>query len=218
MRAAKAAIAVVVLGAALSGCAGGAQTAGSASTTSASVSVTNSAAAVPSVVGQRLDTAYQSVVSAGYVVVAQDSTGQGRTIIVKSNWTVTSETVSGKTITLGAQKIADSSASAAANAAAVDSQRADQIRQYLLTSYGVTRFSDILATDPSSWAAIIQDISVETGNLHVTIQAFDKATGQQAAKALSALIPKSLTNGLSWVIVSDGTGRVIAQEMLKPIS
>lgn len=61
----------------------------------------------PDVVGQQLDTAYDTLTAAGFTIKAEDSTGQGRTIVMRSNWVVTSQTMDGRTVRLGAEKWTD---------------------------------------------------------------------------------------------------------------
>jgi len=113
------------------------------------------------------------------------------------------------------------SAAATTSATADTSAQAAAIRQELLTDFGVTEFSQILAQDPQKWAGYISDITVDHGKVNVALQVDQKqgkGMAKDAAKALSTLLSRQNTEGLSWVVVTDGAGVVMAQEQLNPVA
>ncbi|MCK7676203.1 hypothetical protein [Corynebacterium pygosceleis] len=97
----------------------------------------------------------------------------------------------------------------------------EEVEAWLRGQLGVERFSEALLVDPTSWIGYIVGGNVDHGNLHVQLQidrTTDKALGKQAAGALANFVKYSndpWSNDISFVIVEDGTGTVVAQEMVK---
>lgn len=86
----------------------------------------------------------------------------------------------------------------------------------------VEDFSELLAVDPTMWGGYISGVRVERDLGYVTLQISSNDPGrddmgQRAARALSTLLPASAVEDISWIIVEDASGVVIAQEQPNPI-
>lgn len=90
--------------------------------------------------------------------------------------------------------------------------------QWLKSQLGVSEFSEILASDPTLWGGYINGIEVDGSMMHVRLQVDHDADQEMADRAahaianLARMTSDSTVDGLSWVIIEDGTGRNMAQE------
>jgi hypothetical protein len=90
--------------------------------------------------------------------------------------------------------------------------------QWLKGQLGVSEFSEILASDPTLWGGYINGIEVDGSMMHVRLQVDHDADQEMADRAahaianLARMTSDSTVDGLSWVIIEDGTGRNMAQE------
>lgn len=90
--------------------------------------------------------------------------------------------------------------------------------QWLKGQLGVSEFSEILASDPTLWGGYINGIEVDGSMMHVRLQVdhdADQVMADRAAHAianLARMTSDSTVDGLSWVIIEDGSGRNMAQE------
>lgn len=104
--------------------------------------------------------------------------------------------------------------------------RAADLESQLKVMFGVGdgSFTDLLAQDPSLWAGYIASVRTEGSRAFITLQVAPDdpsrdVIGERAATALKTLLPAETvdTLGISWVIVEDAGGVVIAQEQPAPL-
>lgn len=99
---------------------------------------------------------------------------------------------------------------------------AEEFEASIKNALGGAEFSEIYASDPSLWGGYVSGVRIEGSNAFVTLQvAGDDPTrndlGGRAAKALSTLLTADQVKGVSWIIVEDASGTVIAQQQPRPI-
>lgn len=94
----------------------------------------------------------------------------------------------------------------------------------VMTGVGDGSFTDLLAQDPSLWAGYIAGVRTEGSRAFITLQVAPDdpsrdVIGERAATALRTLLPAETVDalGISWVIVEDAGGVVIAQEQPAPL-
>lgn len=104
--------------------------------------------------------------------------------------------------------------------------RAADLESQLKVMFGVGdgSFTDLLAQDPSLWAGYIASVRTEGSRAFITLQVAPDdpsrdVIGERAATALKTLLPAETVDalGISWVIVEDAGGVVIAQEQPAPL-
>lgn len=99
--------------------------------------------------------------------------------------------------------------------------RAAGYESWLKEQFGVESFTEVLVSDPSSWAGYVNDFDANRDRMHVRLQvdrdsAEGEEMGEQAARAIANLIRSDDEDprvaGVDWVVADDGAGVVIAQE------
>lgn len=104
---------------------------------------------------------------------------------------------------------------------AQDEDRADGYESWLKEQFGVESFTEVLVSDPGSWAGYVNGFEANRDRMHVRLQVDrdspkDKEMGERAATAIASLIRTGNEDprvaSVDWVVVDDGTGVVIAQE------
>jgi len=231
--------AVATLALALTACAAqtstgssGGSTTNTESATAASVAPT-AAVAVPNVVGLHLDKARDALKAAGITKITETDIRDGKSIWDASNWVVVNQGGDAAGVTLGVEKpqekAADSPAAvspAAVSPAAVSAdgpEASARLEQDIKDALGVQSFSEILVQDASLWGGYINGVRVQNGLAYITLQVASDDPGShelvsRAASALSTLLPASAVEGITWIIVQDASGTVIAQKRPAPIT
>ena len=209
-------IALLALALTITGCGSVTSTPGAAPT----ASETAAGVTVPDVTGMPGDEARDTLTGAGFVV-----DWGGEVVLKPSNWIVEAQTpaagdasAAGATVTLTVSKPAGATSDDSAGP-----DRGPVVDQAIRDAFGGQTYAELLAADPTSWAGWITGVRVENGNAYVTLQvgandAERKPLGEQAAQALSTLLPASAVEGVSWIIVEDASGVVIDQKQPSPIS
>lgn len=212
--------AVVALGVAVlavTGCSGGGS-AGDASASS-SASAATAQTAVPDVTGLDGAAAKAAIEQMGFVVDWGDEV-----VFRPANWNVDLQDPAGgvladegATVTLTVSK-----PSASAPSSDDDGPRSEAFERALQDSFGGQSYEEVFAADPMAWYGWIDAARVEGSNAYVTLkvgyESPDRAPlGEQAAKALSTLLPATAVEDISWIIVEDASNVVIAQQQPKPL-
>ncbi|MSS84980.1 hypothetical protein FYJ24_09430 [Actinomycetaceae bacterium WB03_NA08] len=200
------------------------------SSTTQSAEVIQSEPQASDQVGQLLTIAEANLELEGYEV--ETVTDSGKSIFKKGNWTVIEQKQNDNQVLLTVTKNEDKEEGTETPAApteqaptpepAVDEERSAALTQATKDAFGGQEFTEILVSDPTLWAGYINGIRVEGDLAYYTLQIsaddLDREEfGQQAARALSTLLPASAVEGIDWIIVEDGAGTVIAQEQPNPI-
>lgn len=185
------------------------------------VSVTAAAEPVqveaPDVVGLRLDEARDVLREAGVAVVEEVDVDEGKAVLMASNWTVVDQEQDTDGVRLGVSKRSGDLEQDDASEVS-DDERSAQLEADIKAALGVESFGELLASDPSLWGGWINGVRVEGSKATITLQvAADDPLrddlGERAARALPTLLPPESLADISWIVVEDASGVVIAQEM-----
>lgn len=103
-----------------------------------------------------------------------------------------------------------------------DEEKAADYEAWLKSQYGVDSFTEVLMQDSTLWAGYINGITANSNNMHVRLQVDRKdpeakEMAKRASKAIASLAKASKdprVGNVYWVIVEDGAGTVMSQEML----
>lgn len=160
-----------------------------------------------------------ALIAAGALALTLTACGEGDTTAGEENAATTTAT----------QDAQDTQAEETVTTAVEDTQtddaqtedRAAGYESWLKEQFGVESFTEVLITDPSSWAGYVNGFDANRDRMHVRLQvdrdsAEGKEMGEQAAKAIASLIRSGnedpRVEGVDWAVVDDGAGVVIAQE------
>lgn len=104
---------------------------------------------------------------------------------------------------------------------ASDAERSAVLEQRLKDIFGVDSMQELLVDMPDEWAGHVVGVRVEGDLAYFTLQVDrntpdGKRLGEDAARALSTLLGEADVEGISWLIVEDGTGVVIDQKTPNP--
>jgi hypothetical protein len=111
----------------------------------------------------------------------------------------------------------------AAQAGPTEEERAAAFDQSIRDAFGGASYAELAAQDGLTWPGYVNAIRVERSNAFVTLQIASNdpsrdELGKRAASALSTLLPASAFDGISWIVVEDASGVVIAQEQPSPLA
>lgn len=111
----------------------------------------------------------------------------------------------------------------AAPARPTDEERAAAFDQSIRDAFGGASYAELAAQDGLTWPGYVNGIRVERSNAFVTLQVASNdpsrdELGKRAVSALSTLLPASAFEGISWIIIEDASGVVIAQEQPSPLT
>lgn len=103
-----------------------------------------------------------------------------------------------------------------------DEEKAADYEAWLKGQYGVGSFTEVLMQDSTLWAGYINGIVAKNNNMHVRLQVdredpSSKEMAKRASKAIASLAKASKdprVENVNWVIVEDGAGVYLAQEIL----
>ena len=228
MRRITSAVAVLALTLTLVACSGGTEDADTAATTASPPATTASeppttAVEVPNVVGLPLDEARDALKAAGITEITETDIRDGKSIWEASNWVVVEQGGDATGVTLGVEKPQVEKPQEEAAASADGPEASARFEQALKDALGVQSFSELLVVDASMWGGYINGVRVEDGLAHITLQIADDDPGRdelgsRAASAISTLLPATAVEGITWIIVEDALGVVIAQEQPAPIT
>lgn len=95
------------------------------------------------------------------------------------------------------------------------------VDEELRSALNIDEYSDVWREAPSSWAGYIQDVSVQGANVAVTLgiepdQRDRDRIAEDAALAISVILPAELAAGIDWIIVKDAGGVELARAEPKP--
>ncbi|MFD5868324.1 hypothetical protein ACFWGD_06895 [Corynebacterium sp. NPDC060344] len=101
-----------------------------------------------------------------------------------------------------------------------DPASANPEEDWLREQFAVESFTEILMTDPSLWGGYVNGVERKGDRLHVRLQVnreADQDLADRAAPAIANLVRFSddeRVKGIDWVVVEDGAGVHMAQEMI----
>jgi len=171
---------------------------------------------VPNVVGLPLDEARTALEAAGITKITEIDIRENKSVLIASNWVVVEQNGDVTGVILGVEKFSDE-----ASVRADGPEASAKFEQALKDVFGVQSFSELLY-DASMWGGYINGVRVENGHAYITLQigSDDPGSdelGSRAASAISTVLPAEAYEGITWIVVEDVAGVVIAQEQPAPI-
>lgn len=101
-------------------------------------------------------------------------------------------------------------------ASAQDQVRTQAVDNELRTALTVQDYADVESEAPTSWAAFMQKVEVQGEIILATLdlESDDPHRGvvaENAALAISVILPADFVQGISWVVVQDASGNELAR-------